>query len=39
MEYFRWRLNRDPQTPTQAAIYNLFPGGWSNVLAALGDSA
>ena len=39
MEYFRWRLGGDPDTPTQATIYNLFPGGWSAVLAALEASA
>ena len=36
MEYFRWRLARDPDTPTQATVYNLFPGGWSVVLAEMG---
>jgi hypothetical protein len=35
MEYFRWRLERDPQTPTQATVYNLFPGGWNAVREAL----
>ena len=36
MEYFRWRLGGDPDTPTQATVYNLFPGGWKAVLVALG---
>ena len=35
MEYFRWRLERDPQTPTQATVYKLFPGGWNAVREAL----
>jgi hypothetical protein len=39
MEYFRWRLSNDPDTPTQSTVYNLFPGGWRSVQAALGLSA
>lgn len=35
MEYFAWRLERDPDAPTQATVYRLFPGGWAAVLAAL----
>jgi hypothetical protein len=35
MEYFRWRLRHDPDTPTQATIYNLFPGGWDSVREAI----
>jgi hypothetical protein len=35
MEYFRWRLERDPNTPTQATVYNLFPGGWKTAIDAL----
>jgi hypothetical protein len=35
MEYFRWRLRHDPDTPTQATIYNLFPGGWDSVRQAI----
>jgi hypothetical protein len=35
MEYFRWRLVSDPDTPTQATVYNVFPGGWVAVLEAL----
>jgi hypothetical protein len=35
MEYFRWRLERDPDTPTQATVYKLFPGGWNAVRDAL----
>lgn len=35
MEYFRWRLAADPETPSQATVYALFPGGWRAVLTAL----
>jgi hypothetical protein len=35
VEYLRWRLESDPQSPSQASIYRLFPGGWPAVLAAL----
>ena len=35
MEYFRWRLESDPDTPTQATVYKLFPGGWNAVREAL----
>ncbi len=34
-EYLRWRLQVDPGSPAQAAIYRLFPGGWAVVLSAL----
>jgi hypothetical protein len=34
MEFFKWRLAVMPDTPTQATVYNLFPGGWSAVLEA-----
>jgi hypothetical protein len=34
IEFFRWRLAAAPETPTQATVYNLFPGGWNAVLAA-----
>ena len=27
MEFFKWRLMAAPDTPTQATVYNLFPGG------------
>lgn len=37
MEYFRWRLARDPDTPTQATVYTLFPGGWPTVLESLAE--
>jgi hypothetical protein len=35
VEYLRWRLESDPESPGQASIYRLFPGGWPAVLAAL----
>ena len=35
MEFFRWRLANEPDTPTQATVYKLFPGGWPVVLEAL----
>lgn len=34
-EFFRWRLANAPQSPGQAAVYCLFPGGWAAVLEAL----
>jgi hypothetical protein len=34
-EFFRWRLANAPDSPSQASIYRLFPGGWSAVLEAL----
>jgi hypothetical protein len=37
MEFFKWRLAVMPDTPTQATVYNLFPGGWNAVLEACGD--
>jgi len=33
MEFFRWRYEGAVDAPTQATVYNLFPGGWSEVLA------
>jgi hypothetical protein len=36
MEFFKWRLAVMPETPTQATVYNLFPGGWNAVLDACG---
>ena len=36
MEFFKWRLAVMPDTPTQATIYNLFPGGCKAVLEACG---
>jgi hypothetical protein len=36
MEYFRWRLERAPGSPSQATVYRAFPGGWAAVLAAAG---
>jgi hypothetical protein len=35
MEYFRWRLANEPDTPTQATVYNVFRGGWPAVVGAL----
>jgi hypothetical protein len=35
LAYLRWRLDVDPDSPSQATIYRLFPGGWASVLAAL----
>jgi hypothetical protein len=34
-EFFRWRLEHAPASPSQATVYHLFPGGWSAVLEAL----
>jgi hypothetical protein len=34
-EFFRWRLENAPDSPSQAAVYRLFPGGWGAVLDAL----
>jgi hypothetical protein len=34
MEFFKWRFAAAPETPSQAAVYKLFPGGWDAVLAA-----
>jgi hypothetical protein len=34
MEFFKWRFVAAPDTPSQAAVYKLFPGGWEAVLAA-----
>jgi hypothetical protein len=39
MEFFRWRLAAAPATPTQGTIYNLFPGGWHEVLVAASREA
>jgi hypothetical protein len=36
LEFFRWRLNMVVDAPTQATVYYLFPGGWSEVLEAAG---
>jgi DNA-directed RNA polymerase specialized sigma24 family protein len=39
-EFLRWRLTNAPESPGQAAVYRLFPGGWPEVLEALhGDVA
>jgi hypothetical protein len=34
-EFFSWRLQEAPESPGQAAVYRLFPGGWPSVLDAL----
>jgi hypothetical protein len=34
-EFLRWRLTNAPDSPGQAEIYRLFPGGWPAVLEAL----
>jgi len=39
MEFFAWQLEHAPDTPTQATVYRVFPGGWSAVVAALGSSS
>jgi hypothetical protein len=38
-EFFRWRLTYAPDSPAQAEVYRLFPGGWPVVLEALPPSA
>jgi hypothetical protein len=32
LEFFRWRYEGRIDAPTQATVYNLFPGGWNEVL-------
>ena len=32
MEFFRWRIERAVDAPTQGTVYRLFPGGWDEVL-------
>ena len=39
LEFFRWRLQRARDTPSQMTVYRAFPGGWNSVLAAAGLSA
>jgi hypothetical protein len=34
-EFLRWRLINAPDSPGQAAVYRLFPGGWPTVLEEL----
>ncbi len=34
-EFFRWRLESAPDSPSQPDLYRLFPGGWAAVLDAL----
>jgi hypothetical protein len=36
LEFFRWRYEGAVDAPTQATVYKLFPGGWTEVLRALG---
>jgi hypothetical protein len=33
LEFFRWRYAHAVDAPTQGTVYNLFPGGWAEVLA------
>jgi hypothetical protein len=33
MEFFRWRLRNAPDSPSQATLYRVFPGGWREVVA------
>lgn len=33
--YARWRLHNDPAAPSFVTAYRLFPGGWSEIHAAL----
>ena len=35
-EFFRWRLQAAPHTPSQGTVYRLFPGGWTEVMLAIG---
>jgi hypothetical protein len=37
-EFLRWRLAEAPDSPGQAEVYRLFPGGWPVVLEALPPS-
>lgn len=37
-EFLRWRLTNAPDSPGQAEVYRLFPGGWQAVLEALPPS-
>ena len=32
LEFFRWRYEASVDSPSQASVYKLFPGGWSEVL-------
>jgi hypothetical protein len=34
-EFLRWRLASAPESPSQAEVYRLFPGGWAAVVDAL----
>ena len=34
-EYARWRFHNDPGAPTFVTAYQLFPGGWSELHAAV----
>jgi hypothetical protein len=37
MEFFKWRAAALPDSPSQATVYKLFPGGWDGLLAQLED--
>jgi Homing endonuclease associated repeat len=34
-EFLRWRLDHAPDSPSQADVYRLFPGGWDAVMEAM----
>lgn len=36
-EFLRWRLDHARETPSQASLFRLFPGGWAEVVAACTD--
>jgi hypothetical protein len=36
LEFFRWRYEGAIDAPTQGTVYNLFPGGWTEVLSYVG---
>lgn len=36
LEFFRWRLEHAPGTPSQMTLYRAFPGGWAEVMEAAG---
>ncbi|MDX6650347.1 MAG: hypothetical protein QOJ97_2298 [Solirubrobacteraceae bacterium] len=33
-EFFRWRLDNAPETPSHMTLYRCFPQGWQEALAA-----
>ena len=36
LEFFRWRLEANVSAPSQGTVYELFPGGWAEVLQVAG---